>query len=101
MEEQDPRFLPFETTEKIFSAVKRVGIHSIGGDVDNIHDVHANQGVHVPGCRVGVFDCFHMHWRWNGPIPDPFFPDKPLVPLGDPLVDVLVEPTNDRRYDPS
>ena len=50
--------------------------------------------VHVPGCRRTVFDCFHMHWRWNGPLLDP------VQTASDPLIDVLVEPSDDGRIDP-
>ena len=35
-----------------------------------------------------------MKWRWNGPILDP-------NQAGDPLADDLVEPSDDRRIDPS
>ena len=87
-------FAPFLTNEKTFHAVKRDKGNSIQGEIDNFHDIHAGQGVHVPGCRRTVFDCFHMHWRWNGPLLDP------VQTASDPLIDVLVEPSDDGRIDP-
>ena len=56
-----PRFLPPELFESRSSAVRG----GTAGSIDNIHDMHAKQGLFVPGCRPSVFDCFHMHWRWN------------------------------------
>ena len=75
-----PRFLPPELFESRSSAVRG----GTAGSIDNIHDMHAKQGLFVPGCRPSVFDCFHMHWRWN-----PNF------------ADVLVDPETDRSIDPN
>ena len=75
-----PRFLPPELFESRSSAVRG----GTAGSIDNIHDMHAKQGLFVPGCRPSVFDCFHMHWRWN-----PNF------------ADVRVDPETDRSVDPN
>ena len=45
--------------------------------------MHAKQGLFVPGCRPSLFDCFHMHWRWNPK-----------------ATDVLIDPETDRVIDP-
>ena len=58
-----PGFLPPEVSENRFVAVK----NGKSGEIDNIHDLRFEQGLFVPGCRPSVFDCFHMHWRWNPP----------------------------------
>ena len=75
-----PRFLPSELFESRTTAVRG----GTAGSIDNIHDIHAKQGLFVPGCRPSVFDCFHMHWRWN-----PKF------------ADVLIDPETDRSIDPN
>ena len=85
-------FAPFQANEKTFHAVKRVfdpdgTAKSVEGDVDNFHDIVPDKGVHVPGCRPTEFSCLHMHWRWNGGLPG----------SKDPLIDVLVEPSDDNR----
>jgi hypothetical protein len=74
-----PRFLPPELFESRSIAVSR----GTAGSFDNIHDIHAKQGLFVPGCRPSVFDCFHMHWRWS--------PN---------LADVLIDPETDQSIDP-
>ncbi|HEX9318877.1 MAG TPA: hypothetical protein VF884_08080 [Nitrososphaeraceae archaeon] len=40
-------------------------------ELDNIHDIRLDQGLFVPGCRPSIFDCFHIHWRWNPAAVDP------------------------------
>ena len=55
-----PRFFS-QDSEGRFNAVNQ----GTAGSFDNIHDLHAKEGLFVPGCRPTLFDCFHMHWRWN------------------------------------
>ena len=66
-------FSPFLEKEITFNAIKRDPFDPTGSDqgddeIDNFHDLHSSEGVHVPGCRPTEFNCFHMHWRWNGPV---------------------------------
>lgn len=63
-----------QQTEKLFHAV----IDGKQGDYDNIHNVHLNQKVVIPGCRNTYFDCLHMHWRWGD-----------MTPTIDTLVDTI------------
>jgi hypothetical protein len=66
---------PFQEKEISFRAVDRGG----QGKFDNIHSGHIGDRVHIPGCRVTMYDCLHMHWRWGDPV------GKKLDPLVDPL----------------
>jgi hypothetical protein len=75
-----PRFLAPELSEGRFNAVNQ----GTAGSFDNIHDLHAKEGLFVPGCRPTLFDCFHMHWRWN---------PKPA--------DVLIDPETDQNINQS
>jgi len=73
------------TNEVSFNAV----LNGQPGKFDNIHTAHPGhpgQYVSIPGCRMTVFDCVHMHWRWSG-----IFMTK--------KVDVLVEPSSDKPVD--
>lgn len=81
-----------QTTEAKFNAVT----NGKAGQIDNIHTVHKNQGVFIPGCRYIVkYDCVHMHWRWSAstfparidPLIDPIFGDpKPENLRGTPYL---------------
>ncbi len=62
-----PGFIQPQVREAKFNAVNE----GKPGDIDNIHDMHKNQGIFVPGCRPSVFECFHMHWNWKPNDADP------------------------------
>jgi hypothetical protein len=82
------------TTETKFTAVN----NGKEGKFDNIHTVHENEQVIIPGCArsapfhviggalkwgtYNAFDCQHMHWRWSSSV----------APL---KVDPMVEPSDE------
>ena len=69
-------FADLQGTETKFQAVK----DGMQGDYDNIHNVHREQNIHIPGCRPTAFDCLHLHWRWAD-----------MTPTIDPLVDTVTD----------
>jgi len=81
----DPGRHPMLTNEFGFLAVK----NGEAGEYDNMHTAHPTQSISIPGCRAGIFDCSHIHWRLS---------DVEKTKLVDPMVEPstggsLVNPT--------